>query len=149
MGKNKEILVDCENLTINLSGCNINEDCTMHLFMGINQNSIRTSILEDISNRNAKLKILQNKCEGKHSLDLVLAMHLGQVIKSNEVNRKEAEYFIISRDKGFDSLCKNLRSEGYRISRHENMENFKDNKKVRTEQRNEQRRENQMQLVRV
>ena len=95
-------LVDCENVhNDGLAGIErLTGTDQVVLFYGKQQNSIALSVVKILLSSSCPIDLLQMKETGKNFLDMQLAIHMGILMKTYP----EAEFVIISKDKGFDSL---------------------------------------------
>lgn len=105
--RTKFILVDYENVPeIDLSVLS-GEDTRALVFVGVKQPALRTDLVLKIQGMGIRGEFV--KCTGvcKNALDHILAFRLGQLTR----DYPDAEFLIVSGDKGFDVLVAHMKSE--------------------------------------
>lgn len=95
-------LIDYEN--VRESGFNgiegLDSGDGVNIFYSKNAPSISLDIISGITGRKTGLHCFKAEAGTKNALDFVLATYLGYLISTN----KNAEFFIVTKDKGFDAL---------------------------------------------
>jgi len=61
----------------------------------------------------AKIHYIDTPCSGKNALDFVLTVKLGELVKTDP----DAQYTVISEDRGYDPAIAYLRAQGARVQR--------------------------------
>ena len=77
--------------------------------------NITLDTIGNVLNKDAKLKMFKVLAGTKNALDFQLSCYIGYLIGSD--NSKDANYYVVSDDKGYDCLCEYLKEEGIKISR--------------------------------
>lgn len=100
-----EYFVDFENVNSagisGISKLNLNETDDFHIFYSEKANSITIELYKELDKIDAKVNFIKVKVGTANALDFQLATYLGHCIAENSSKK----YFIISKDKGFDSVC--------------------------------------------
>lgn len=116
------ILIDLENTQPeNLILLNeVDEDVAeFHLliFVGAKQKSIPTKIVIPVHAMSVSAEYIQCSISKKNAVDFMLIYHLGKLVAEDP----NAYFHIIARDKDYDSLIPQLRDQGLRAYRHEDI----------------------------
>ena len=95
-------LVDFENVneTALIGIKNLKSDDSVFIFHGEQLKSISLEITKEMVDSKATIEFLSTHKTGKNYLDFQLSTYLGYLIAKS----KKANYFIISKDSGFDSV---------------------------------------------
>lgn len=100
-----EYFVDFENVgSAGLSGIsksNLNATDVFYVFYSDNSKNITIDLYKEIQKVTAKIIFVKVKVGSANALDFQLSSYLGYLIKENP----EKKFFIISKDKGYDSVC--------------------------------------------
>jgi PIN domain len=103
----KMLLIDYENV----QGIDLSEiaetDCQVSVFAGSTQSKIPIELVTSAQALGNQLKWIRIDGSGPNALDFHIAYYLGTYIAKNPRN----EYFILSKDKGFDPLIRHLAKE--------------------------------------
>ncbi|MCS7052476.1 MAG: PIN domain-containing protein [Ignavibacterium sp.] len=112
------ILIDFENINSSedISYCPV-ENFNIMLFLGP-QKKIDVEVLKSLSGR--RVNFYRIEFTGKNALDFYLVFHIGKIIQKNLFSR----IYIISKDKNYDSLVKNLLKENIFIKRFDSIYQF-------------------------
>lgn len=101
------LFVDFENVkNTGLNGIDkVDEQSIIYVFYTSNANNISIDLHNAINVATAKgikIEFIEVKAGGKNALDFQLSSWLGYVIKENEINGEQYNYYIVSSDHGFD-----------------------------------------------
>jgi len=100
----KVLLIDYENV----QGINLTQiermDCRVCVFTGSSQNKIPIDLVSSAQRLGNRLNWIRIDGNGPNALDFHIAYYLGTQIAMNPAD----EYFVLSRDKGFDPLIKHI-----------------------------------------
>ena len=111
------VLIDLENVQPT-SVEHLDQECIhVVLFAGPTQTSVRMDLFESILNKlrsTSQIQLVRVSHAGKNSLDFHLAYELGVMSEKDP----SGYFHIISKDKGYDPLVKNLRERKIYASRH-------------------------------
>lgn len=99
----KNFLVDYENVHEDgLKGiAELAEADSVYIFYTANAASISFDMHKMLNSSKADVKLMNCGAGTKNALDFQLATYLGYLAAGN----KSAEYFIVSKDKGFEAVC--------------------------------------------
>jgi len=97
----KFFLVDYENVNSSgLEGINcLEEDDKVIIFYGPNSNTVSFSVVEFIRKSDIDIDLFELRHPAPNAVDFQLSTYLGYLI----ANEKDAEFYIISKDKGYGS----------------------------------------------
>lgn len=97
-------LVDYENIHNNLDNLinNTSNGDSIVLFYSETCKNISLDVISNFTSRNLKIDCFKVITGTKNALDFQLASYLGYLVGEN---KKAANYYIVSNDKGFDCLC--------------------------------------------
>ncbi len=87
----------------------------MKIFVGAQQNKLPTTLVQQAQELGDRLKWVRIDGNGSNALDFHIACHLGEGIAS----KPDAEFVVLSKDKGFDPLLSHLRSRKFNCRREE------------------------------
>lgn len=100
-----EYFVDFENVSSSglsgISKLNLNETDVFYIFYSDNSKNITIDLHKEIEKVKAKVIFVKVKVGAANALDFQLSTYLGYLIKENH----DKKFFIISKDKGYDSVC--------------------------------------------
>ena len=77
--------------------------------------NITLDTIGDVLDKDAKLMAFRALAGTKNALDFQLSYYIGYLVGTD--NNKDARYYIVSNDKGYDCLCEYLREQGIDITR--------------------------------
>ncbi len=109
------IFVDVENVKTIKTSLLEDKNLTFHLFLGPNHKTLKIDVVEPLLQHADRVQLIRSPEVGNNALDFVLVYYLGQAVASEP----KAHFHIVSRDKGFDSLVKLLKSKKVSIKRHQ------------------------------
>jgi hypothetical protein len=113
------ILVDFENIHDFSVPKAESYEISLYLFAGAKQKFISIELLRNILSR-SELNIIQVATIGDNSLDFSLAVEMGILHKTEA---KEVEFYVLSKDKGFDFAVEYLKKRhGRKVKRVESLE---------------------------
>ena len=106
--------VDYENVgSDGLNGIReLDENNAVFIFYSKNADKITFDIHMQINESKAEIRYFKAETGQKNALDFQLSSYMGYVIKENENAEKEAEYFIVSKDNGFNALSQSFPISG-------------------------------------
>ena len=115
------VLIDYENVqALDLRKLN-NPAVHVVLFIGANQKSVPTSLLELSSQMAERPTIITCKVSGKNALDFLMACHAGKLIERHP----ESFLHFLTKDKGFDALVEMLREQKRFAARADTLEELR------------------------
>ncbi len=101
------LLVDFENIQpTDLAG--LPEDLNVVIFVGANQKNIPLPLVASAQQLGSRVEWQKVAGEGRNALDFFIACHLGRVLE----RAPNTQCFVLSRDKGFDPLLRQLNAAG-------------------------------------
>jgi len=101
------LLIDFENVR-NVEVASIPSDWRVFIFVGRSQHSIPFEITRDAQQLGDRLRWIKIEGDGRNNLDFHLALYLGRLSEKHH----DAEFLILSKDKGFDPLIKHVIGQG-------------------------------------
>jgi hypothetical protein len=100
----KVLLIDYENVQgVDLSRIE-RMDCRVFVFTGSNQNRIPFELVSSAQRLGERLDWIRVEGSGPNALDFHIAYYLGARVARNPAD----EYYVLSKDKGFDPLIRHL-----------------------------------------
>jgi hypothetical protein len=109
----KVLYIDYENVqSVNLSRIDQRE-CKIWLFTGVSQSKIPTDLAKSIHSLADRLEWVTIDGNGRNALDFHIAFYLGV----HTTQSPKDEYFLLSKDKGFDPLISHVSKKGIRCKR--------------------------------
>ena len=97
------VLVDFENVQ-NLDLARLPAQAQIKIFVGQQQSKLPTALVQQAQALGSRLKWVTIDGNGKNALDFHIACHLGEAL----CKYPQAEFVILSNDKGFDPLVRHL-----------------------------------------
>ena len=109
-------LVDYENIHNDLDNLinNTSNGDSIVLFYSETCKNISLDVISNFTSRNLKIDCFKVITGTKNALNFQLASYLGYLVGEN---KKAANYYIVSNDKGFDCLCEYWESIGVSVVR--------------------------------
>lgn len=107
------VLVDFENTPIQHVGFLKNPDLQLILFIGKTQTKLSSDLVVAVQEMGPRARYIRMNGSGKNALDFHIAYHLGQLSRDDPAG----QFFIISKDTGFDPLIEHARNESIKIRR--------------------------------
>ncbi|MEM6300051.1 MAG: PIN domain-containing protein [Bacteroidota bacterium] len=121
--KDRIVLIDYENLP-NIDLTKAEDDQTeIHIFVGKNQHKIPIEVVMQMQRMGSKAHWVRISGPGKNNLDFHLCFVMGQLHERKPI---ENQFFVLSKDKGFDSVVNFANEWGrkcYRIEEISQIEN--------------------------
>ncbi len=111
----QHIFVDFENTQVTDLKLIHNKPVRVTLIVGEKQKHLPVSLVQQLLQYHAKVRLLETAASGKNALDFILAFHIGQASKLDT----NGHFHIISKDKGFDALIKHLHQQHIIAARHD------------------------------
>jgi hypothetical protein len=116
MSKAKFILIDYENVHTSspadlavLKG----EEFAVKLFLGVQNKEISVDLVDALLPMGSRVELVRLKAAGANALDLLIAFYVGKLWQDDPAST----FFIVSRDRDFDPLIKNLKAIGVDVHR--------------------------------
>ena len=112
------ILVDFENVQPQVADLGLlrGDDFRVHIFHGVHQNKFDVSMYKALQPLGDKVELVQSDRQGPDVLDFHISFYLGRLVREHQSTRA-ARFFVISKDRGFDSLIVHIRSLGFEAHR--------------------------------
>lgn len=117
------ILVDFENVQPQVADLGLlrGDDFRVRIFHGVHQNKFDVSMYKALQPLGDKMELVQSDRQGPDVLDFHISFYLGRLLQEH-LNQKAAaaqaaRFFVISKDRGFDSLIVHIRSLGFEAHR--------------------------------
>ena len=114
------ILVDFENVQPQVADLGLlrGDDFRVHIFHGVHQNKFDVSMYKALQPLGDKVELVQSDRQGPDVLDFHISFYLGRLVREH-LNQpvRAARFFVISKDRGFDSLIVHIRSLGFEAHR--------------------------------
>jgi len=119
MNVTEYLLIDFEN--VRPAGIPvIHENQNVFIFAGDNQNKIDYDLVRATQPYGNRVQWIKIKGSGRNALDFHISFYLGKL----SAIHKQASFFILSKDKGFDPLVRHLESSGIQCKRITQLEEF-------------------------
>lgn len=110
--KQELLLVDFENVhQVDLSG--LGEACQVVIFVGASQKAIPVEMVAAAQKLGKRVEWQRIEGNGSNALDFHIACHLGRVLE----RAPTMHCIVLSKDKGFDPLLRNLNKLGLKCKR--------------------------------
>ncbi|MCM1114578.1 MAG: PIN domain-containing protein [Clostridium sp.] len=110
-------LIDFENesgkLLDGISCLNLTEKDELVIFYSKNVSHVHMELHKELEKVRAKKLYIKTEVGTPHALDFQLSSYLGACIQKHP----EKEYFIVSKDKGFDCVCRFWNSKNIFVER--------------------------------
>ena len=117
------ILVDFENVQPQVADLSLlrGDDFRVLIFHGAHQNKFDVDMYKALQPLGDKVQLVQSDRQGPDVLDFHISFYLGRLLQQH-FDRKtaaaqDARFFVISKDRGFDSLIVHIRSLGFEAHR--------------------------------
>lgn len=107
------VLIDYENVQPRTLELLAPECFHVRLFVGASQSKLPFEIAESMHRLGERAEYIKISGDGSNALDFHIAFYLGVVSQSD----RNACFYIVSRDKGFDPLIEHLKSMGIAVER--------------------------------
>ena len=107
------ILIDFENVQPKDLSVFDAEQFKIIVFVGANQKKVPVELAKALQPFGSKAEYIQITGSGSNALDFHIAFYIGWLVKQDS----SANFYIISKDKGFDPLIKHLKAKGIPVSR--------------------------------
>ena len=117
MSSSTFLLIDFENVR-NIALGSLPTDWHVLIFVGKSQHSIPFEIIRDAQQLGNRLEWIKIEGDGRNNLDFHLAFHLGRLSNLSP----NAEFLVLSGDKGFDPLIKHVVGRGLKCERIERLD---------------------------
>ncbi len=106
------VLVDFENVQ-KLDLARLPAQARIKVFVGQTQSKLPTALVQQTQALGSRLTWVTIDGNGRNALDFHIACHLGEAICKSP----QAEFVILSNDKGFDPLVRHLVARGFKCRR--------------------------------
>jgi hypothetical protein len=116
------ILVDFENVQPQVADLGLlrGDEFRVLIFHGVHQNKFDVGMYKALQPLGDKVELVQSDRQGPDVLDFHISFYLGRLVHQH-LGRgsatQSARFFVISKDRGFDSLIVHIRSLGYEAHR--------------------------------
>jgi hypothetical protein len=113
------ILVDFENVQPQVADLGLlrGDDFRVRIFHGVHQNKFDVSMYKALQPLGDKVELVQSDRQGPDVLDFHISFYLGRLLQEHLSQKRVARFFVISKDRGFDSLIVHVRSLGFEAHR--------------------------------
>jgi hypothetical protein len=117
------VLVDFENLQPQSQELGLlrGDDFRVRIFHGPQQKKFDVEMFKALQPLGDKVELVQSDRQGPDALDFHLAFTLGRVLQEHSARdrgqARSARFFVVSKDRGFDSLLAHVRQLGYEAHR--------------------------------
>jgi hypothetical protein len=116
------ILVDFENVQPQVADLGLlrGDDFRVLIFHGVHQNKFDVSMYKALQPLGDKVELVQSDRQGPDVLDFHISFYLGRLVQEHLDQKgaaQSARFFVISKDRGFDSLIVHIRSLGFEAHR--------------------------------
>jgi hypothetical protein len=111
--KPQYILIDYENVQPKNLEILARHPFHVFVFFGENQTKVSRDFMKSMLLLQDKAEIVEISGSGNNALDFHIAYYLGQLA----AKAPDAQFHVISKDKGFDPLLKHLKSKGIQVRR--------------------------------
>jgi len=101
------ILIDFENVQPSSLASLRGRQLTIKIFIGANQTKIPSDLAAQLQPLGESAEYIRIQGTGRNALDFHIAYYIGRL----SAERPGAEFYIISKDSGFDPLIKHLRTQ--------------------------------------
>jgi hypothetical protein len=106
------LLIDFENVT-HVTLASLPAEYRVFIFVGRSQNSIPFTLTRNAQQLGTRLEWIKIEGDGRNNLDFHLAYYLGVLCTEHQ----DAEFLVLSRDKGFDPVIRHIVGRGHRCTR--------------------------------
>jgi len=117
------ILVDFENVQPQVTDLALlrGDEFRVRIFHGVHQNKFDVAMYKALQPLGDKVELVQSDRQGSDVLDFHISFYLGRLLQQHlDESTKAAQaarFFVISKDRGFDSLIVHIRSLGFEAHR--------------------------------
>lgn len=116
MSKTKFILIDYENVhTFSSADLSVLKggEFTVKLFLGVHNKEISVDLVDALLPVGSRVELVRLKAAGANALDLLIAFYIGKLWQDTP----DSTFYVVSRDRDFDPLIKNLKGIGVDVHR--------------------------------
>jgi len=114
MTRTNYIFVDFENVQETDLDRIANKPVKVTLVLGKQHKQLPVALVKKLQKYHAQVTLVETGRDGKNALDLVLALHIGEVKKGDP----DGSFHIVSKDKDFDALIGYLKDNGTPAARY-------------------------------
>ena len=116
------ILVDFENVQPQVADLGLlrGDGFRVLIFHGVHQNKFDVGMYKALQPLGDKVELVQSDRQGPDVLDFHISFYLGRLVQQHlgqSGAMQSARFFVISKDRGFDSLIVHIRSLGFEAHR--------------------------------
>jgi hypothetical protein len=111
--KTTYVLVDFENVQPKGMELLAAKSCKLKVFIGATQSKISVELAEAVQPFGPDAEYVRSNGSGSNAVDFHIAYYVGRLAAVHP----DAEFYVISRDAGFDPLMKHLQSKGIECQR--------------------------------
>ncbi len=116
MSNTKFILIDYENVHA-FSPADLSvlkgDEFTVKVFLGVHNKEISVDLVDALLPMGGRMELVRLKAAGANALDLLMAFYIGKLWQ----DAPDSTFYIVSRDRDFDPLIKNLKAMGVDVHR--------------------------------
>lgn len=116
MSKTKFILIDYENVHA-FSAADFSalkgDELAVKLFLGVHNKEISVDLVDALLPMGSRVELVRLKAAGANALDLLIAFYIGKLWQ----DAPDSTFYVVSRDRDFDPLIKNLKGIGVDVHR--------------------------------
>lgn len=109
----KFILIDYENIRPKNIDALLGHDCKIMVFLGDTQKKLPLEAVKLLQPFGKAVTYIEMTGQGSNALDFHIAYYLGTLSKDHP----HAEFYVISKDKGFDPLIAHIKKNGIHVQR--------------------------------
>jgi hypothetical protein len=107
------ILIDFESLPLKSLATLNGEQFHVKVFLGPNNRNVPAELAVALQKMPGRGEYIVLDAPGKNALDFYITYYLGELVSKNPT----AVFYVVSKDKGFDSLVKHLKARGINCNR--------------------------------
>ena len=107
------IFIDYENTQPADLDLLMDKACVVKLFLGVNQKSLPTEVSKALQPLGKSVEYVHGKHSGRNAIDFLLTYRIGREIEADP----SQHFYIVSKDRDFDSLVKHLRADSVQCTR--------------------------------
>jgi hypothetical protein len=117
------ILIDFENLQPQAGDLSLlrGDEYRVRIFHGVHQNKFDVGMYKALQPLGDRVELIQSDRQGPDVLDFHISFYLGRLLQEHldqqAAAANVARFFVISKDKGFDSLLVHIRTLGFEAHR--------------------------------
>lgn len=114
MSRTQYIFIDYENVGETDLSRVVGKPVQVFMIVGTKQSKLPTSLFLFTQSHPEQIRIIQTPVEGRNALDFVLTFELGRLFAADP----EGNFYIVSKDNGFNSVVRHLKAEKRLVARY-------------------------------